>query len=221
MITDQVIPVVNDGYYAQTFNREGDTYSGGYFMMLDDNSRIIHLCTCRENFASFLKPEIKRIAWHSKNLGEEGIKKVNQFFMRREAKLRKAGIEIQEIVIYKTDIPNFIVLEIDPFWMQNIITQAIFTLFLRCAAIFYPKTAHGGNFEEALQAYPLAAQVVPAIMFFLEGNIHPTKMAFDPNTMGITGARFVSRFSNVIINCANRDRLPEIFSAFLSKTTDQ
>src|SRR5688572_20099948 len=80
------------------------------------------------NFIGFIKNKIN-------------IESLNRFWSHIENKLNI----YPKTIFHKTNEDNIIVLEISPFWSENITNKNFFTLFLRCGAIHYD-----GNFNDAI-----------------------------------------------------------------------
>lgn len=171
----------------------------GFLVTFDGNGNISVIYTCRDQFlagttektdvAGFLSPGVD-------------IQVLNNFFEEIETKLNLS----EKVIFHASTIPNLIVVEIPNFWREHIARRSLFSLFLRAGAIYY-KT----SFENAIESYPLANSIKPAIDFFLDGNIFPTFTKWKPNGNG-----FVTEFSGI----TSKEELNKKLNCFQIKSAD-
>lgn len=139
----------------------------GFYYRLSVKNRITYDSHCREQFARVFTKKSKKIGFASDDLD---IKKLNQFFEKREATLNLPV----KTVFYKTEndgdkLDDFVIIEPSPFWLETTTSRGLFTLFIRAAVMYYKN-----NFLESLQKYHLTEKCIPAIQHFMNGNTKPT-----------------------------------------------
>lgn len=153
----------------------------GYFVVFSKEGNVQYTFTCRDEFFSATNENTNVVGFHCNNLD---IKAINHFF--EEYIESKLGLK-ESIVFHGSSIQNLVVIELPKFWCEHIVRRSLFSLFLRCAAIFY-KT----DFNQAIDDYSLARVVKEQVSFFLEGNIFPTFKAWRSGSNG-----FVREFNGL------------------------
>ena len=137
-----------------------------------------YVFACRESLEHYLhSPEItpnNLIGFNYQNtIGGVpvflNIKAVNDFFLELEKQLNLK--EEQRTVFCRTNKDNVIMCEVPDFWNENPLKRNMFSLFLRCAAVY-----NKGNIKDSIRNYPLAYSINDVIMWFLEGNTKFTNM---------------------------------------------
>lgn len=146
-------------------------YTGGHGYFILNNSQF-H--SCRESFQVIFKSNSISFCYATID-----IELVDKFFSFIENKIKIP--ENEQTVFYRTNIvpndgnsKNYVInIKVSDFWMQNEVYKGLFTLFLRCAVVFYK-----GDFDNAILSYPLSNRVRHVINWFLKGNIYPTDTAY-------------------------------------------
>ena len=134
-----------------------------------------YVFTCRESLEHYLRsPAItpnNLIGFHYIRNGIPAldIKIINNFFLELEEKLNLTGE--QKTVFCRTNIDSVIMCEVPDFWNENSLKRNMFSLFLRCAAVY-----NKGNIKDSIKNYPLAYSIYSVIMWFLEGNTKLTNI---------------------------------------------
>jgi hypothetical protein len=119
-------------------------------------------CRVEVAWRIFHKPSIKRFGFSSSCFD---LNRVQEFWQHIQDKLGKRAMPI----FVATDIKMLWVIEVPEFWRENSTRRSLFALLLRCSVSHY-----NNSFEWALKAYPLAREVIPAINYFLDGNVNVT-----------------------------------------------
>jgi hypothetical protein len=139
----------------------GYGYSKGSFFIIDKkNKTILHDTwprTCRVEFASDFQRGKNWIGFQILNLK---IDLLNEFFQNIEKKL---NIKNPTVFYYSNE--NVVVINVSSFWMKTALKRSVFTLFLRCGAMYY-----NGNFLNAINSYDLTYKVKSALERFLDGH---------------------------------------------------
>ncbi len=84
--------------------------------------------------------------------------------------------------IHPTDKTGAIILRLSPFWLENDTRRSFATLFLRMIAKNPIATL-----DQAMDMYELAANIKPAIKWFLEGHVNPTYARLTLRSQGYAG----------------------------------
>ena len=120
------------------------------------------------------------------------VKSVREFWAHIESRLgHRAAITIHDMTPVHLYGKDMIIIELPMFWRRNSTVRSLFSLLLRCSAVYYK-----GNFDEAINSYALARKVKDAINLFLSGRIKPTyKRLRRMDEEGYTG--FVAEFQGL------------------------
>ena len=169
---------VKDPYGIGRYAREE-----GYFFHLKENPLSLYIIRdCRDEFLECFDNNTHYVGWSSKNLF---LEKMNEFWDIVVEKLGKKA----EIIFYKTEFPNLIIIKISDFWSSNFITRSVFSLLLRASGAFYKD-----SFDKSLTDYILAAECKSAIDWFLEGYTEPTFSEFSIKDEDYYSTGFVAEF---------------------------
>lgn len=154
---------------------------GTFFAFDPQTNKVRFLYRCRVEFAMYAGGyhnsayNFKWIGFKQENMDIGGI---HEFLSIVEEKLNlKIRSEIHPMACRVTENnvvkreKKGILIKLSPFWTDgdNFVKMSLFTLFLRCGAMYYKD-----NFEKALLDYDLASKVIPAINHFLAGNTKTT-----------------------------------------------
>lgn len=159
--------------------------SGVFISTNKDFNEISYVATCRESFMcidirkAFNSPQAEYIAFFCPDIN---IEKVDEFFVTIKKKIKlKEKVKFHRASFDGTLNNSLIYIQVPPFWRVNGFRRALFTLFLRCAALFYKE---GVTFERALQSYNLAVSCLPMLNYFFEGNtVINSKLNLSTNTV--------------------------------------
>lgn len=159
MITNKkkIIKDIDDSYLNYFRNEKSGVFISVRHKYID------HVFTCREEALSiFYDNNNVSFAFYVPKLN---INKINLFFSIIEKKLKiKNSIKFSFI-----NDENLVYIELGQFWEESIIRFDFFTLFLRCAAVYFKGNA--ADFDNSLKRYKLSAKIKHVIDYFLEGNI--------------------------------------------------
>jgi hypothetical protein len=164
MLSSKILKIKNH-LYINPYNS-----TSGQFFIYDTKFSIIDgIHSCRELFSEFFTCKTEYVGFTFSNHKDININKVVKFFEYIERRLKNQIPSNKTTIVYSTNIKNVIILKISPFWRENNVRRAMFTLFLRCACVHY-KT----SFKAAIINYALAYSIQPTINYFLKGNTIPT-----------------------------------------------
>jgi hypothetical protein len=188
MISQEVIKVKEVMGYAGITGY--DASPGSFFIMqARDEIHKTHssVYTCREQVASGTSSDSKHLGF---KIAKANIERVNQFFLDIRERLDRPLVP----TFYKTsNNPNFYVVYIPPFWRKTACHRGFFTMFLRCAFLYYDgkKGKSDNALDNALYQYNYCLNIKGAIEAFFEGFTVPTF------TDAELGNGVVSKFSNL------------------------
>lgn len=160
----------------------GYKYKEGTFLLFNDLGSISFNHNCRDVLLTRMNEETRVLGFFSSSPPID-INSINHFF--EEFIEQKLGIK-ESVIFHLSNIPDLIVVEIGQFWRENIVRRSLFSLFLRCAALYKLNTL-----DESIQNYPTARTAKNAINYFLEGNIIPLFDKWSPYKNG-----FVTEFAD-------------------------
>lgn len=127
-----------------------------------DGPRSSFITTCREAIASpdaFGNPSIRQIGFHRSN--GVNAERVDEFFKIIH---RTLGIR-SRLTIHRALGNRAIVIDVPSFWLESGLRRAVFTLLLRCAAVYYEN-----DIDDARTEYELLDSVKDPIDRFLRGH---------------------------------------------------
>lgn len=137
---------------------------GFFFAHNPSDGATAYVNTCRERFASNWK--IPSALW----VGFGGVvcdlNKVREFFADVEGTI---GLKTHS-VFHETDSRHHFICEPSPFWFRYWLRRQVFTMLLRCAALFYKGERSRGD---ALLMYGLTKNTINAIGVFISGMTTP------------------------------------------------
>lgn len=137
----------------------GYSYADGQFISIQKGQNGYYIDVvrkCRVEFAEHFQRDINLIGFYKENIN---INLVNKFIELVENKLK-----IKTPTIFYQLNRDTIIIKVSPFWMKSALKRSVFTLFLRCGAVYYKK-----GFWNAINDYNLSRTVKPAIKRFLKG----------------------------------------------------
>ncbi len=150
---------LNRGY----LDAEDDEYDGGYFFTYDPKTLYPNnIASCREEFFGSFGKNTKWIGFITPVLN---IKLLNKFFTKIENQLKIK----KQTVFYHSNLKGAVIIEVADFWLENQCRRSLFTLLLRCGAVYFKN-----DFDKAINSYNLAKATKNAIHYFLAGNVNPT-----------------------------------------------
>lgn len=178
MISDKTFDLRPD---TSTFYLNPDGYFLGFKddSFLDKEKLIVYnwstLRKCRTEWAWDFDPAVYNKLGTSKFIGfmldNINIGKINKFFeiIENELKIPEDKQSVFYRVTDKTGAAKnkIIIIELSDFWIANDVKHSFMSLFLRCAAVYFPNVS---TVDEALNNYELAARIKKAIKHFLAGN---------------------------------------------------
>lgn len=194
MISTTILPFVENTsmmtlvYYANTdkgaffvYDKSGKTYK----------SNRMHQCREIAAGSSFFGEVGSKWGFYYPKLD---IALVNEFFVIVKKRLRASGVNMDSarITFYPTNMLDSsgktiaTVIEPSPFWRESSVRIEMFTLFLRCAAVYYPQSK--GDFEKALASYDLLMTARSAVDLFLKGHVH-CAFRFGGNMVAVLGRK--------------------------------
>lgn len=153
--------------YPKEFKYHSDD---GYFFIMDNNN-IYYIRRCREEFSRHFIRGHRIVGFNAPF--DIDLSQVDKFFNIIENKLKLT----KTTRFIPTQFKNVILTKPSPFWLKNKANRSLFTLFLRCAIIYY-----NGNFVTAIREYDLTRAIRPALKLFLKGY---TKLTHKLNYYGI------------------------------------
>lgn len=167
---------------------------GTFFWFNNQSGLINYSHQCRE-VATNYKGIGKHIGFAVQGLN---IDKFNELWESIENQLNIK----KKTIIHRTSHPNFIVLELSPFWTQNFFRKELTTLFMRAC------TFNGKTFKQCINYYSLAKRIKPVIHHILDGFVY---------TKGITDSTFRANLVNVFTQYNYSGSCRKDFADFLSK----
>lgn len=175
-----------DSNYATSY-----TASNGVFYIVDSTMKVVsgpH--SCREGFAHDFKTSSHAVGFNCTALTDDGINFLNDFFEKIESRLQLN----ERTVIYKTNRAHNVIVYFAKFWKEDFGRQSLASLFLRCGGAYYK-----GDFNKALNDYPLTKGSKKAIDWFLNGNINFKKNFSGYGFVDEVGSRSESELSEYLI----------------------
>lgn len=151
---------------AHAANFQYSSETGAFFIYNQNNGAVGSIRNCREEFAGYFGNSTRFVGFSFRNTN---IKLLNEFFKTIEKKISK-----KQTVFYATNVKGVIICEPAPFWRISAFRRGLFTLFLRCGAVYYKE-----DFDEALERYGLTRAVKPMVYRFIAGY---TEMRGDTNS---------------------------------------
>ena len=143
----------------------GDMYGNkeGYYLLLNKRE-IDYYFVCREEVEEEFHYHYEKTRGLAFHLEKIDIINIDRFFnyIYKAAKIPGPPIKFS-----LTNLDDVIHIEIPKFWQENRVIFSLFTLFLRCAAIYYK-----GDFNKAIINYKLASKIKKTISYFMKGNIY-------------------------------------------------
>lgn len=174
--------------------------SGLFFTYNARNKTVKDGCAwkCRESFHDNWDKRSVYVGFYATNI-DENIKKISQFFDRREGPKELNLPDKLKTVIYKTNRDNVIIFELSNFWRGLALRRSLITLLIRLSVVYYK-----GNFQDSLDSYELTSgeysDVAGAILYFLQGNVNPTFKGFVK-----PGGGFCDGFVDIFYNVHQKD----------------
>lgn len=143
------------------------SYSSGLFIAIKNKTELFYATTCREGFAHYFNENTTHCCFYATKVD---LIKVGEFFGLVEKRLKLKKKE-DKIIIYPTKFDSILgkafIVEIPKFWSCTSFRRGVFTLFLRCATIYYNGDK---NLEGAFSRYNLASGILPMLQRFLSGH---------------------------------------------------
>lgn len=197
MISTEIITLSNPTH--QYLNYVNPTIGMFFMMGGKDNCEGISFAQCRDSVALYwativpVKGTLLRIGYSLNKRGPSldgiaigpiesvlDIPKINVFFAAVSSKLG-----IPEPVFYHTQLAGTMILDVPEFWRTSLAAESVFTLLLRCAAVYYDPSKGVDTVSKAIRAYPLANNVWKAVERFLDGYTNLVGTAISPmNAIG-------------------------------------
>jgi hypothetical protein len=163
MIQEQVINLQKEFDYQSLSYYQKDVKGAFFIASGGDNMKAVSFVNrCREDFSYNFLAYSEWIGFVNKN--EAKIKKANSFFDKVEELLGERA----KVTLAATNDPKVLLVKTGSFWRKDAFRRGMFTLLLRCSCAYYRK-----DFNKWLNCYPLLRSMLPAMQFFLAGNVTP------------------------------------------------
>lgn len=134
-----------------------------------NNGQMLAYKKCREEFANYFDDKTVAVGLSTGTALKLNPDLIKKFWDHVEDKLKlPIRSEVCKTSLNNVEQPNSILVKLSPFWVENGVRRAIFTLFLRCSCIYYK-----GDFNNALNNYELTNKIISTLQYFLEGNVYP------------------------------------------------
>jgi hypothetical protein len=158
----------NVALLQQYYNNKKEDCQGTFFIYDASKNLIVNQHHCREVISYWIYFPNNGYQYNNwEHIGfrfnKLNIDKVKQFFDIIEKYLGERA----KVEIIPTQYKEFVIIKLPPFWAKDVFRHNVFTLFLRCACVYFK-----GDFERALKDYELTNKVKHIIDYFLQGYVN-------------------------------------------------